>query len=90
MAMAGEKAEVTEIIKDDNATPIVDPYKLDVAAKFLDEHYSLDTSQVDLKRLRRKIDWNILPIMVACFLCQYLDKSIYNVRRLDAPEYLPG
>ena len=31
---------------------------------------------VDEKRLVRKIDWMIVPLMFCCYLLQYLDKSL--------------
>lgn len=37
-------------------------------------------AQVDLKRLRRKIDWYIVPIMFCCYTMQFIDKVSLNVR----------
>lgn len=34
---------------------------------------------VDLKAVRRKIDWRIVPVMAACFSLQFLDKVLINV-----------
>lgn len=31
---------------------------------------------IDEKRLVRKIDWMIVPLMFCCYLLQYLDKSL--------------
>jgi len=39
----------------------------------------LDTESVDLRGLRRKIDWHILPIMFVCYVMQYMDKVSINV-----------
>lgn len=36
-------------------------------------------SRVDLKRLRRKIDWYIVPIMFLCYTMQFIDKVSLNV-----------
>ncbi|KAL5351503.1 hypothetical protein ACLOAV_003362 [Pseudogymnoascus australis] len=33
---------------------------------------------VDLKALRRKIDWHIIPVMAACYGLQFLDKILIN------------
>lgn len=35
--------------------------------------------QVDLKRLRRKIDWYIVPVMFLCYTMQFIDKVSLNV-----------
>ena len=34
----------------------------------------------DLKALRRRIDWHILPIMFCCYTMQFIDKVLLNVR----------
>lgn len=36
-------------------------------------------AQVDLKRLRRKVDWYIVPIMFLCYTMQFIDKVSLNV-----------
>lgn len=38
-----------------------------------------DVSHVDLVRLRRKIDWYIVPIMFLCYTMQFIDKVSLNV-----------
>lgn len=38
------------------------------------------TASVDLKKLRRKIDWYIVPIMFLCYTMQFIDKVSLNVR----------
>lgn len=40
---------------------------------------------VDLKVLRRKIDWRIIPVMTACFGLQFLDKVLINVNPAPKP-----
>lgn len=54
----------------------------DQAYNFLTSaHASSDeTAQVDLKRLRRKVDWYIVPIMFLCYTMQFIDKVSLNVR----------
>lgn len=32
----------------------------------------------DERRLKRKIDWRVVPLMLACYLLQYLDKTLIN------------
>jgi sugar phosphate permease len=36
------------------------------------------TTAADEKRLRRKIDWMIMPLMWCCYCLQYLDKTLIN------------
>lgn len=35
--------------------------------------------QVDLKKLRRKVDWYIVPVMFLCYTMQFIDKVSLNV-----------
>ena len=39
------------------------------------------TSASDLKALRRRIDWHIVPIMFCCYTMQFIDKVLLNVCR---------
>ena len=34
---------------------------------------------INLKKLRRKIDWHIIPILSCCFGVQFLCKTVLNV-----------
>jgi hypothetical protein len=52
---------------------------LDGAAKFLYDRQDYDTSDIDIKKLRHKIDRNVVSILSLCFIMQFLDKAIYNV-----------
>lgn len=36
---------------------------------------------VDEKKLIRKIDWSIIPVLMAAYFLQFLDKVVYNVSR---------
>lgn len=50
---------------------------IDEALYYLRQHADvLGEQQIDLKRLRRKIDWRILPIMYLLMGLQYLDKHL--------------
>lgn len=51
---------------------------LDKAYLYLN-HQSEAAETVDLKALRRKIDWWIVPIMFACYTLQFIDKVVINV-----------
>jgi hypothetical protein len=52
---------------------------LDPAARFLQEYGDIDTSHVDISKLRHKIDRNVVSILCAVFIMQFLDKAVYNV-----------
>lgn len=62
------------------ATESIDSRDLDRAFVYLARHNRnhLDDN-VDLKALRRKIDWRIIPVMTACYGLQFLDKVLINV-----------
>ena len=51
---------------------------VDKAFIFLSEHSNGDDS-IDLKALRRKIDWRIVPVMFLCYVMQFVDKVMINV-----------
>ena len=53
----------------------------DLAYNFLANVNASDdaAAQIDLKRLRRKIDWYIVPIMFCCYTLQFIDKVSLNV-----------
>jgi hypothetical protein len=57
---------------------------IDTAWEFLNRHRDTKTAEdadsVGTNALRRKIDWHIVPLMFACYLMQFLDKVILNVR----------
>ena len=57
----------------------LEKHDLDRAAKFLAEQGHIDTSHIDLKKLRRKTDFNVIGLCCLVFIMQFLDKSIYNV-----------
>ena len=62
---------------------------VDAAWKFLDANRELDGVEAtpdELRALRRKIDWHIVPIMFCCYTMQFLDKVILNVSQ---PQSLP-
>ena len=62
------------------ATESIDSKDIDRAFVYLarQDQSQLDNN-VDLKALRRKIDWRIIPVMTACFGLQFLDKVLINV-----------
>ena len=51
----------------------------DAALEFLrTEGFASPMSAEDEKRLRSKIDWRVVPLMLATYLLQYLDKTLVN------------
>jgi hypothetical protein len=82
-AVLEDKKEGTIMYEENvSETEAQEPEKhdLDRAAKFLTEHGDIDTSHIDLKKLRRKTDVNVIGLCCLVFIMQFLDKSIYNVR----------
>lgn len=54
--------------------------EVDAAWEFLDKHRDTGgVADVNLGKLRSKIDWRIVPLMFCCYTMQFLDKVIYNV-----------
>lgn len=57
------------------------PPNVDAAWTYLNHHATTanaGTSRIDIRMLRRKIDWHIVPIMFCCYTMQFLDKVILN------------
>ncbi|KAM7199194.1 putative allantoate protein [Rhypophila sp. PSN 637] len=53
--------------------------EVDNAWEFLDNHRNASLKDpIDLTKLRRKIDWRIVPLMFAAYTIQFLDKIILN------------
>lgn len=57
---------------------------IDDAWSYLKQHHNeiTDGNSLDLKALRRKVDWHIVPLMFGCYTMQFLDKVILNVSRI--------
>ena len=59
----------------------VDPRAVDTALKYLDEHRATTHEETpDLKALRRRIDWRIIPLAFVCYTMQFIDKFLINVK----------
>ena len=59
---------------------------VDAAWKFLDANRDkTELDQVNMAKLRLKIDWHIVPLMFLCYTMQFLDKVILNVSRVFPP-----
>lgn len=56
---------------------VLDVQNGDAALDFLKgEHTATEMSIDDERRLVRKIDWMIMPLMWCCYCLQYLDKTL--------------
>lgn len=44
-----------------------------------DSKNAVEATPDELRRLRRKVDWWIVPIMFACYTMQFIDKVSLNV-----------
>ncbi|RFU27371.1 hypothetical protein B7463_g8971, partial [Scytalidium lignicola] len=86
MAESNEKvaASPSEKVESINSTasPVDnqthDERDLDDAYRYLNSHTDAETDQINLKALRRKIDWHIIPIMFMCYVLQFVDKVVIN------------
>lgn len=61
-------------------------YSADDALAFIQQQRALhgnlqssDEDEIDEKKLMRKVDWRIVPIMFACYTMQFVDKVNINV-----------
>jgi hypothetical protein len=52
---------------------------LDAAGKFLQDHKDVESSVIDINKLRHKIDRNVITCLCLVFIMTFLDKAIYNV-----------
>ncbi|KAJ4344942.1 hypothetical protein N0V95_006097, partial [Ascochyta clinopodiicola] len=54
---------------------------VDDAWSFLAIHHdsNANVELVDMRKLRRKVDWHIVPLMFGCYTMQFLDKVILNM-----------
>ena len=50
--------------------------QVDAALQFLRSERDAETSLVDERKLVRKIDWMIMPLMFGVYIFQFIDKSL--------------
>lgn len=50
--------------------------EVDAALEYLNREDTSVMSEIDEKKLVRKIDWMIVPLMWVCYNLQYLDKTL--------------
>ena len=58
--------------------PIVNIEEVDAALIYLKNEGTAVMTAIDEKKLVRKIDWMIVPLMWCCYTLQYLDKTLIN------------
>lgn len=51
---------------------------VDAALEYLNHENTSVMTEIDEKKLLRKIDWMVVPLMWACYNLQYLDKTLIN------------
>lgn len=71
--------EISSIMQVDEGEPTkrIATRDVDAALKFLDNQGTVPSmSDSDEKRLLRKIDWHIMPLLTCCYFLQYLDKTL--------------
>jgi hypothetical protein len=64
-----------------------DKGKVDEAWDFLQAHGAdaPDAQDDELKAIRRKVDWAILPLLFVAYMLQFVDKALINV----CPDFQP-
>ncbi len=77
--MSNEKARTSAASVNDSSLADGDS-EVDTAWIFLNDRRNVEQS-TDIAAIRRKVDWNIVPLMFCCFTMQFLDKVILNVSR---------
>ena len=64
-------------LEDGGPTKRISTRDVDAALKFLDNEGTRKVmTESDEKRLVRKIDWRIMPLLTCCYFLQYLDKTL--------------
>lgn len=73
----GERAE-----KSPKPAESIDTYRQDEAVRVIQEYIAgggqQDWSELEEKRLKRKVDWKLIPVLAITFFFQYYDKTIMS------------
>lgn len=59
---------------------------VDAALEYLNHEDTTLMSEIDEKKLVRKIDWMIVPLLWLCYCLQYLDKTL-SMPPLPLPQW---
>ncbi len=83
-----EKAEVTAVSLSDHSndveggnpkTPVVDTVHTDEAMKILAAYSGeKEWTEAEEKKLQRKIDWKLMPVLCLTYTLQYYDKAMIS------------
>lgn len=78
-----EKADIEAspqtVPPDDVVGVVQDLHKADAALEFLRQGGDVAPMKPeDESRLKRKVDYRVVPLLLACYLLQYLDKTLIN------------
>jgi hypothetical protein len=65
--------EVVDSIED---SKIIHSKNVDEALGFLEQNSDNDLPPVNDKKLMRRVDWMLMPLMFACYYLQYSDKTL--------------
>lgn len=71
--------KVNDSVQTNDVTP---KRTVDDAWKYLENHTGQGTHDADsaeLKAIRHKVDWRIVPLLFLCYTMQFLDKVLINV-----------
>lgn len=80
--------ERTVSISAGSEKKIVGARDVDEALKFLEANAdSINLEDVDEKKLMRKVDWMLMPLMFLCYFLQYSDKTLINYAVCNPPSF---
>lgn len=87
MPSMSEKAPLPEVAPPLSTLSVETINHLDKAYNYIQNTNtaSLDTGNVDIKAIRRKVDFHLIPIMLLVYSMQVLDKVNINVRLPPRP-----
>ncbi len=68
---------LNHVLEEDGDVKLVDVKGADEAAAYATAH-GIQIDEETNKRLLRKIDWNMMPIMCILYMLQYLDKVLLS------------
>lgn len=84
-----QPTRVTTIDTDNEK--LIDYRDVDAALKFLRSNAAVGESvEIDEKKLMRKVDWMMMPLMFACYYLQYTDKTLRMCAPFPATKGLPS
>ena len=74
----GANIEQLAVVDSYEDGKVIDSKKVDEALHFLDDSNVAEgqLSEINDKKLMRKIDWMLMPLMFACYFLQYSDKTL--------------